>query len=347
MGGMCLGSLLLPRFVSPRQHPLRVYALLELGIGVLGLVVLFGMPLVGGVYTAYAGARAAGHSAARRCVCAICLLPPTLLMGATLPAIARWVETTPTGVSWLGFFYGGNIAGAVFGCLLAGFYLLRVYDMATATYVAVAINVAVAAIGLGAGEARRRTGRRSQSTPRRPKREPRGRRLDAVYVAIALSGHVGAGRRGGLDAPAVADARRHGLHVLDHPGGVPGRAGDRQQRRVIRSRADRVRALALGWCQLLLAGGDRLDRVHDRASRCRTGRSIRRCRRARGSPSSSTCALAGRGVPGGVPVGRELPAGARGGRVGPGQDAGRLVGGVYAANTVGAIVGALVVQPGR
>ena len=69
-------------------------------------------------------------------------------MGATLPAIARWVETDPLGLSWLGFFYGGNIAGAVFGCLLAGFYLLRVYDMATATYVAVAINVAVAAIAL-------------------------------------------------------------------------------------------------------------------------------------------------------------------------------------------------------
>src|SRR5215469_14758556 len=29
MGGMCLGSLLLPRFVSPNQHPLRIYALLE------------------------------------------------------------------------------------------------------------------------------------------------------------------------------------------------------------------------------------------------------------------------------------------------------------------------------
>ena len=62
-------------------------------------------------------------------------------MGATLPAIARWVETTPPGVSWLGFFYGGNIAGAVLGSLLAGFYLLRVYDMAIATYVAVALNV--------------------------------------------------------------------------------------------------------------------------------------------------------------------------------------------------------------
>ena len=40
MGGMCLGSLLLPRMVSIRWHPLRVYALLELGIGAIGLLVL-------------------------------------------------------------------------------------------------------------------------------------------------------------------------------------------------------------------------------------------------------------------------------------------------------------------
>src|ERR1041384_1118652 len=53
-----------------------------------------------------------------------------LLAAATLPAVARFVEATPQGVSWLGFFYGGNIAGAVFGSLLAGFYLLRLYDMA-------------------------------------------------------------------------------------------------------------------------------------------------------------------------------------------------------------------------
>ena len=86
------------------------------------------MPLVGGVYTAWARSGHRRHRAARRRR-SICLLPPTLLMGATLPAIARWVETTPEGVSWLGFFYGGNIAGAVLGSLLAGFYLLRVYDM--------------------------------------------------------------------------------------------------------------------------------------------------------------------------------------------------------------------------
>src|SRR3954449_2912620 len=44
MGGMCLGSLLLPRLVSVRRHPLRVYAVIELGIGVMGLAVSFTMP---------------------------------------------------------------------------------------------------------------------------------------------------------------------------------------------------------------------------------------------------------------------------------------------------------------
>src|SRR5712691_3010082 len=142
MGGMCLGSIVLPRVISSREHPLRVYAFLELGIGTIGILVLFGMPLVGGVYTAWAGSGMFGILL-RGVIAGICLLPPTMLMGATLPAISRWVQTTPDGVAWLGFFYGGNIAGAVIGSLVAGFYLLRVFDVATATLTAVMINIAV------------------------------------------------------------------------------------------------------------------------------------------------------------------------------------------------------------
>jgi len=147
MGGMCIGSLFLSRYVSSRQHPLRVYAYLELAIAAFGLLVLWGLPYVGGLYFAFA-LHGMADLLLRGLFCAICLLPPTILMGATLPAIARWVQTTREGVSWLGFFYGGNIAGAVLGCVLAGFYLLRDHDMAFATYVAVVIDVAVAAAGL-------------------------------------------------------------------------------------------------------------------------------------------------------------------------------------------------------
>ena len=145
MGGMCLGSLLLPRYIRSKVHPLRVYSAIELGIGVCGALAIFVLPLIDPIYAAVAGHGPFGI-ALRAVIAMICLLPPTLLMGASLPAIARWVETTPKGVSWLGFFYGGNIAGAVLGCLLAGFYLLRLYDMPTATVVAVSINVAVALI---------------------------------------------------------------------------------------------------------------------------------------------------------------------------------------------------------
>src|SRR6185437_14975470 len=64
----------------------------------------------------------------------------TLPVAADVPhgrfaaAAARWIESSPEGVSWMGFLYGSNTVGAVFGCLLAGFYLLRVHDMAFATF---------------------------------------------------------------------------------------------------------------------------------------------------------------------------------------------------------------------
>ncbi len=145
MGGMCIGSLALPRFAARSTHPLRLYGTLEFAIGVMGVLELLLIPLIGRLYTPAVG-HGAGALALRAVVAVLCLLPPTVLMGATLPAIARWVQSSPKGISWLGFFYGGNIAGAVVGSVAAGFYLLRIHDQGYATYVAVALNVLVAAI---------------------------------------------------------------------------------------------------------------------------------------------------------------------------------------------------------
>src|ERR1700689_3465111 len=54
MGGLCLGSAAFPRLGSAWQNPLRVYALLELGIGAFGVIALLGVPLVGHLYAATA-----------------------------------------------------------------------------------------------------------------------------------------------------------------------------------------------------------------------------------------------------------------------------------------------------
>jgi spermidine synthase len=186
MGGLFLGSIAFPRMISPKHHPLRVYALLEAGIGILGVVILYALPWIGRLYAANAVPGVAGL-VLRGSICAVLLLPPTILMGATFPAVSRWIETTPTGISRLGFFYAANIVGGVAGCLIAGFYLLRVYDLVIATSVAAVINafVAIASILLAT---------RGHYQPKilEDRREvPAG--SAAIYLGTALSGFCALG----------------------------------------------------------------------------------------------------------------------------------------------------------
>ena len=345
MGGMCLGSLLLPRFVPARHHPLRVYALIEFGIGVIGILVLFLMPLIGGFYTAWGGYGLTGFLV-RGVVAAVCLLPPTLLMGATLPAVARWVETTPSGVSWLGFFYGGNIAGAVFGCLLAGFYLLRVYDVATATYVAAGINVTVAAIALAfaslkphaAGDEQRVSTRAaSASASASSDRSVPGGAV--VYVAIALSGLCALAaevlwtRQLGLLFGASVYAFSIILAVFLVGLGVGSGAGSFLSRSISKPR------LALGWCQMLVGGAVAWTAYM-------LAESLPYWPIA---PSISSLWFNFQldlfrafwtVLPAALLWGASFPL-ALAAVASKGQDPARLVGNVYAANTAGAIIGAL------
>jgi spermidine synthase len=181
MGGMCLGSLMLPRLIPSSFHPLRVYAYLELGIGAIGILVLLGMPHIAEFY-----ASLHWHGVSSRAlISAACLIPPTFLMGATLPAVARFVESTPKGISWMGLFYGGNIAGAVAGCLTAGFFLLRIFDMPTATYAAFTINITVAIIALMLAHKSSQRHNLADAADTSVKRSPCG---NLVYSAIAMSG---------------------------------------------------------------------------------------------------------------------------------------------------------------
>jgi spermidine synthase len=198
MGGLCLGSALLPRLVSVRENPLRVYALLELGIGAFGIIALFGVPLVGRLYAATAVSGLLGM-VLRGVVAAACLLPPTVLMGGSYPAIARWVKTgqkefSGSSSGTLGLLYSANIAGAVFGCGLAGFYLLRVYDMAVATYAAAALNVAVALLGFFLASRAPGTEIKQGATAVTARTEAqRAPGVMLVYAAIAFSGMTALG----------------------------------------------------------------------------------------------------------------------------------------------------------
>jgi spermidine synthase len=331
MGGMCLGSFLLPRYVSSSHHPLKIYAFLELGIGLMGLILLFGMPLVNGIYVWIGG----GHVAVRAIVAAICLLPPTFLMGATLPAVARWVKTTPSGVSWLGYFYGGNIGGAVIGSLLAGFYLLRVHDMLIASLVAVALNVTVAVIGLLLSRSTPHAVTETDTTEVR--RAPGAR---TVYIAIAISGFTALAAQvlwtRLLSLSFGATAYTFSLIL----GGFLFGLGIGSSIGAGIARASQNPRAALGWCQMMICASLAWAAYMLMASMPYWPI----------NPMISTdpwfnfqidflrCLWVV--LPGAVLWGASFPL-ALAAVAAPGQDPGRLVGGVYAANTVGAIVGSV------
>ncbi|MGD0497649.1 MAG: fused MFS/spermidine synthase [Bryobacteraceae bacterium] len=341
MGGLCLGSLLLPRLRLP-QHPLRVYGALEAGIAVCGLLTLAGLPLVGRVYIAGAEHGLPGMLL-RGLVCAICLLPPTVLMGASLPAIVRWTESTPRGASWWGLLYGGNTLGAVFGCLLAGFYILRTYNMATATLAAAALNVAVAALSFSFAD--RTPARWEEGAPDSAEARPVQASFEAagsrwtVYVTIALSGAAALGaevvwtRLMGymLGATVYNFAVILAVFLI---GLALGSLCGSWLLEVVSPRA------ALGWCQMLLAAGiawtaymiaDSLPFWPINPMLTLNPWHIMQLDMVR-------CLWAI--LPPTILWGASFPL-ACAAAASPGDDPGRVVGGVYAANTVGAIVGAL------
>ena len=334
MGGMCLGSVLLPRWIDARHHPLRIYAFLELGIGAIGLLMLVVMPLLGGAYTAWAPSGVPGIFV-RGLAAAICLLPPTLLMGATLPAIARWVETTPQGVSWLGFFYGGNIAGAVVGSLLAGFYLLRVHDTVFATFTAAGLNVLVAIVALVIARIAR-----YEAVAHDPDGAAPERTDWLVYAAIAISGATALAAE--VIWTRILSLLYGGtvytfsliLAVFLLGLGIGSSIGSALARSVERPR------IALSWCQMLLGGAIAwaaymltqslpywpIDPSMSKSPWYTFQLDLVR----------SLWAM----LPGAILWGASFPlalASVAAGR----QDPARLVGRVYAANTIGAIVGSL------
>jgi spermidine synthase len=340
MGGMCIGSLYLPRFVPSTIHPLRVYAALELGIAVIALLVLVAVPLVGHLYAPFVG-HGAGSVVMRAVVAGVCLLPPTILMGATLPAVARWIESTPDGVRWLGFFYGGNTAGAVIGAVLAGFYLLREYDMVTATFVAVAVQIAVA--GGAYALSRRTAGGESADAVERRDADAADAAPNAwvVYVAIGFSGLCALGAEvvwtrllslllgaSTYTFSIILAVFLLGLGLGSAAGSMIARSS--RNARFAMGGAQALQIAAVCWAAWMISGVLPYWPINPSLAPSpwfTLHLDITRCLWVV--------------LPGAVLWGASFPL-ALAAVARRGADSGKLVGGVYAANTVGAIVGALL-----
>jgi spermidine synthase len=338
MAGLCIGSLGFPR-LKLRHHPLRVYAALELGIGALGLVALFAIPLLVRLYIVAVGLGLPGMLL-RGFIAAVCLLPPTILMGASLPAIVRWGESARQDASWWGLLYGGNTVGAVLGCLLAGFYLLRIHNTTVATLAAVGINVAVALISLAVAA------RTPASEEARVVEQPHADATESsgnwpVYITIALSGACALGAEVGWTR-LIGYLMGATVYVFSIilavflTGLALGSALGSMVLRSVRPRA------ALGWCQILLCGGIAWSAymIADSLPYWPINPMLTQSPWFTFQIDLARCLWTI--LPPTILWGASFPlafaAAARD------EDPGRLVGRVYAANTLGAIVGALGVS---
>jgi len=151
MGGLAAGSYFFGRYVDERPRPLvKLYAGLEAGIGLFALVfpllLSAATPLYAALYRGLEG-NVAILNLARFAICFGLIVVPTFMMGGTLPVLLKLFAAGRGSLGYqAGFLYGLNTTGAVVGCLASGYVLMRLYGMQHTTWVGVAINLGVAVV---------------------------------------------------------------------------------------------------------------------------------------------------------------------------------------------------------
>jgi len=143
LAGLVLGSLLLGRLADQVRRPLLAYGLLEVLTGASALGVSALLPALPGLLERL-GSPGGGPLALRAVVAFAVVLPPTFLMGGTLPVLVRFAarELGTLGRSFAGL-YALNTLGAAAGCGLAGFVLLGGLGLAGTARIAAVTNLAV------------------------------------------------------------------------------------------------------------------------------------------------------------------------------------------------------------
>ncbi len=140
-GGTALGAALGGRWLSSRARPVRAYATLEACIGVVGLALPYAFEALDAVLAARPGAQSIAELLVAS---SVTLAIPTLLLGATFPAMVATIRGRVPTTSGTALLYGLNTLGAVAGCLLVSFWWLPDLGLRNAGRVLASLNLSVA-----------------------------------------------------------------------------------------------------------------------------------------------------------------------------------------------------------
>jgi predicted membrane-bound spermidine synthase len=147
MGGLGLGGLVLGKKADTKENPLGWYSSLEIGVAFLALASPLLIALFRQAYLALGGAQAMGDTLAtlvRLLFSAAVLGTPVFLMGGTLPAAARAAfDLSDEGRRTPAFLYAANTLGAVAGAALTTFFLLEIFGTRNTIWLAALANLAV------------------------------------------------------------------------------------------------------------------------------------------------------------------------------------------------------------
>ncbi len=157
MGGLAIGASLWGRKADSSKSPIKLYARLELLIGIYCIL----YPALLGVAKSLFIATVHGFQlpsdggavlALKLLISAVMLLFPTILMGGTLPVLVRFISSTVEesgrNVATLYFL---NSLGAVLGSMLGGFFLVEIAGLQATVIGAGVVNILIASVAFSLG----------------------------------------------------------------------------------------------------------------------------------------------------------------------------------------------------
>jgi predicted membrane-bound spermidine synthase/tetratricopeptide (TPR) repeat protein len=150
MAGLAIGSYLFGQIADRGKNDFLLYGLLEAGVGVYGFLVPWIFSMTQKIYGPIFGLNESYpflFNLVLFFLSFVLLVFPTLLMGATLPVLSKFfVRSFAQFGRRVGDLYATNTLGAVIGCAAAGFFLIPALGMRMTVFVAAGANLFIAAV---------------------------------------------------------------------------------------------------------------------------------------------------------------------------------------------------------
>lgn len=149
LGGLALGSLFAGR-IADRLKPkslILAYSALEFGVGLTAALTLFLLPLVRNIYIFFSDGSQVTFTLIliKLFLTSTILLIPTVLMGATLPILVKFLESQKMAVGKsVSVLYAFNTFGGAFGVIIAAYFLIELFGLSNTILIMACLNFIIA-----------------------------------------------------------------------------------------------------------------------------------------------------------------------------------------------------------